>query len=147
MIRPIQPEDAPAVCEIFVRSLGYEDCTTEVVRQRIDELGTDERSISLVWVDEATAQVRGFIHALRYDTLHNLGGWDVISLAVAPDAQGQGIGQALLRATEDEAVRRGGAFIRLNSSLKRTQAHAFYEHLGYTSLKTQKHFIKRIGEH
>ena len=145
MIREARVGDAEALRDIFVASLGYEGTQFEVVRQRIGQLAGDERCISLVWEDPDAGEVLGFIHALRYDTLHTEGGWDVISLAVAPAAQGKGIGQALLVACEAEAARRGGQFIRLNSSVQRTKAHAFYEHLGYTCSKTQKHFTKRIG--
>ena len=53
-------------------------------------LAGSEHCISLVWQDDQTGQVCGFIHALRYDTLHNEGGWDVVSLAVAPELQGRG---------------------------------------------------------
>lgn len=144
MIREMRLEDAPAVCDIFVVSLGYEDCMVDVVCGQIERLAADPSHIALVWADEETGKVQGFIHAERYDTLHNVGGWNVIALAVAPDAQGRGIGRALLSACEAKAKARGGTFVRLNSSLKRTGAHRFYEQVGYESNKTQKHFIKRL---
>ena len=144
LIRVMCAGDAPAVCSIFVTSLGYDDCTTDVVGRQIERLAADPQHIALVWTDEETGKVQGFIHAERYDTLHNVGGWNVIALAVALDAQGRGIGRALLSACEAKAKARGGTFVRLNSSIKRTGAHRFYEQVGYESNKTQKHFIKRL---
>ena len=145
MIRTPKPQDARALWEIFTESLGYA-CTQEVVRRRIVALSESEHCISLVWQDDQTGQVGGFIHALRYDTLHNEGGWDVVSLAVAPKLQGQGVGRQLLAAVEERVRADGGTFVRLNSRVERTDAHGFYEHLGYTCDKLQKRFIKQLGD-
>ena len=142
MIRPVEPRDAAPLHEIFTSSLGY-TCTPEVIRERIEELHGDPRFVSLVWEDE-NRSVHGFIHAMRYDTLHSLGGWDVISLAVTPSEQGKGIGHQLLKACEQEVLRRGGTYVRLNSRVERTEAHGFYEHMGYTCDKLQKRFIRHL---
>ena len=48
----------------------------------------------------------------------------------------------MLQGLEEEAKRRGYAFIRLNSAEYRTEAHAFYEHVGYSCDKLQKRFYK-----
>ena len=144
MIRNASREDAQAIHAILVASLRYESCELDVVRQRIGELSGDDRCISLVWVDDATGEVEGFIHALRYDTLHSEGGWDVVTLGVSPRSQGRGIGRALLARLEDIARDRGGRFVRLNSSMSRTAAHQFYEHIGYTCDKVQKHFVRKL---
>ena len=145
MIRTPTPQDAPALWGIFTESLGYA-CTEDVIRKQIDALGGNEHCISLVWQDDETGRVGGFIHALRYDTLHNVGGWDVVSLAVAPDLQGRGIGRQLLAALEARVRAGTGTFVRLNSRVERTDAHGFYEHLGYTCDKLQKRFIKQLGD-
>jgi len=144
MIRRMNGADADAVWEIFVTSLGY-SCTADVVRRRIADLEQDAHHVMLVWEDEATGSVDGFIHAERYETLHDEGGWNVIALAVMPRAQGNGIGRALLAAVEGLARDGGGAFVRLNSRVERVQAHGFYEHLGYDCDKVQKRFIKRFA--
>ena len=143
MIRAMRTEDSPAVYQVLVESLGY-TCDPAVVRERIEELAASAHCISLVWQDEETASVTGFIHALRYDTLHDEGGWDVITLGVLPAWQGKGIGKELLAAVEAQVKPRGGSFVRLSSRVERTKAHGFYEHLGYDNPKTQKYFVKRF---
>jgi len=35
--------------------------------------------------------------------------------------------------------------VRLSSNVKRVEAHGFYERAGYTNLKTQYAFAKRVG--
>ncbi len=143
MIRRMEVTDAPAVWQIITRSLGY-DCSLETVERRIGTLAPDTHYLSLVWVNEGSQKVEGFLHACRYETLHRPGGWDVISLAVLPEAQGSGVGTELLAHFEDEARRLGGTYVRLNSRVERTSAHAFYEHRGYLCDKTQKRFIKQF---
>lgn len=144
MIRFASVDDAQAIQQIVVDSLRYEYCTVDVVRRRIAELSGDDRCVSLVWADDKTGEVQGFIHALRFDTLHSEGGWDVVTLAVSPESQGQGIGRALLVRLEDEVREHGGRFVRLNSNVTRTEAHQFYEHVGYTCDKVQKHFVREL---
>ena len=38
----------------------------------------------------------------------------------------------------------GAAGVRLNSGAGRTEAHAFYRHIGYTSEKQQLRFLKEF---
>lgn len=143
MIRRMEVTDASAVWQIISRSLGY-DCSLETVEQRIGTLAADTHYLSLVWLNDSNQKVEGFLHACRYETLHRPGGWDVISLAVLPEAQGSGVGTELLTHFEDEARRLGGTYVRLNSRVERTATHAFYEHRGYLCDKTQKRFIKQF---
>jgi ribosomal protein S18 acetylase RimI-like enzyme len=52
-------------------------------------------------------------------------------LAVAPEAQGRGVGEALTRACIDRAVAAGRAQILLHSTDWMTTAHRIYERLGF----------------
>ena len=78
-------------------------------------------------------------------TTYGGSGWNVVALAVAPEARRQGVGKSLLAALEDRAANEGHTFVRLNCNTARTDAHIFYERMGYTCDKTQKRFIKTIG--
>ena len=144
MMRNMSVGDAPAVWDITVRSLGY-DCEQDVVARQIAKIAADPHYVCLVWTDDTTGEVVAFLQAAAYETLHNEGGWDVINLAVAPERQGEGIGRALLGGFEAQVAAAGGRFVRLNSRLQRTGAHAFYERVGYQSKKVQKHFIKQLS--
>lgn len=141
MIRKMKTEDAAAVREICERSLGY-SAETAQIEKMIARLSDDDHYFLTVFVDEKSSTVQGFLQAQRYDILYSGSGWNVISLAVAPDVQGRGIGKALMQALETHAAERGDAFVRLNSRSERSGAHAFYAHLGYDCDKTQKRFIK-----
>jgi GNAT superfamily N-acetyltransferase len=52
-------------------------------------------------------------------------------LAVVPEAQGQGVGEALARACIDRALSRGRAQIVLHSTHWMTAAHRLYQRLGF----------------
>lgn len=52
-------------------------------------------------------------------------------LAVAPEAQGRGVGAALVRACVDDARRRGRDAVVLSSDVLMTTAHRMYDRLGF----------------
>ena len=143
MIRTIQQGDAPAIKEICERALGH-PASEELLMRRIRELSEDPHYYISVYEDD-DQKVKGFLHAEKYDLLYGGNGWNIIALAVLPDSQGQGIGKRLLFSLEEYSKHCNGDFIRLNTRIERTDAHLFYEHLGYTCDKVQKRFIKKTG--
>lgn len=145
MIRKIQKEDAGAIKEICETALGHK-AETDLIKQKIDELPLDSSYYIAVYVDETDHTVKGFIQAEKYNLLYGESGWNIIALAVMPKSQHRGHGKQLLISLERHAQENGDAFIRLNSRIERTDAHAFYEHMGYVCNKTQKYFIKIIDK-
>ena len=55
------------------------------------------------------------------------------SVRVAPALRGQGLGQALFTWVIAEARRRGCALVQLTTDKSRTDAHHFYERLGFVA--------------
>lgn len=55
------------------------------------------------------------------------------AVRVRADQRGAGLGQRLIRWAIDEARRRGCAMVQLTTDASRTDAHRFYERLGFTS--------------
>lgn len=79
--------------------------------------------------------------------------WLVENIAVAPAAQGKGIGRRLMSLTEAEARAAGFARIRLVTNVVMTENQAFYARLGYREIgrrarlgTTIVDFEKRLGE-
>ena len=130
MLRDLQETDVNAICEINQEALGYSFSPEETASQ-LARLSQDSHHFLL-----------GYVHAEVYESLYSKAGFNILGLAVLPQAQGQGIGKSLLNGLEEEAKRRGYEFIRLNSANHRLEAHAFYEKVGYTCDKVQKRFIR-----
>lgn len=143
MLRSLQASDVEAIRTINQVSLGYSFSAEDTARQ-LEKLGQDAHHYLLGFEDKESQQLVGYVHAEVYESLYSYAGFNVLGLAVLPDSQGRGIGQSLMKALEKEAQKRGYGFIRLNSASHRTEAHAFYERIGYDGDKLQKRFIKHL---
>ena len=143
MIRNVRSEDAQALVRICKTALKHEtDSIT--IKQRIQELSLNDSYYIAVYEDDNDHRVLGFIQAERYNLLYAGNGWNIIALAVDPDAQRQGVGKKLLTALEEKASSEKYTFIRLNCNVVRKEAHAFYQSMEYICDKTQKRFFKEI---
>ena len=58
---------------------------------------------------------------------------EIEAVRVRADLRGQGIGAALFAWVVDEARRRGCGLVQLTTDRRRTDAHRFYERLGFTA--------------
>ena len=142
MFREINTADSQEVAEICNAALGY-DVDVENVKKQIAKLTNDKNQhIIIGYEDENTGKIIGFVHAQMYESFYSDLGLNILGLAVNPDFQGRGIGRKLMNELENYAVDYNISFIRLNSAMKREEAHKFYEHIGYTCDKVQKRFIK-----
>lgn len=143
MLRDLKTRDVAAICEINKETLGYSFSLEETASQ-LAKLSQDSHHYLLGFEDSTSHDLVGYVHAEVYESLYSKAGFNILALAVSPQAQGQGIGKSLLQGLEEEAKRRDYGFIRLNSADHRLGAHAFYEKVGYTCDKMQKRFIKLI---
>ena len=140
IIRKIELKDAGGLCKICSEEMGYE-CDPALVKSKIEKLDSKREA---VFVAEEESQLLGFIHVERYEVLYFESMANILGLAVKKDFQKQGLGKALLLAAENWAQENGIHLMRLNSGINRTDAHGFYEHLGYVSEKEQKRFVKNL---
>ena len=145
MIRKIKIEDAESVQRLCNISLGY-SVSVEIVMRQIQKLSEDvNHHYIYVYEDEELQKVVGFVHAEVYESLYSYAGLNILGLAVLPEFQGKGIGKELMHYLEVNAKNDSVSFVRLNSADYRVEAHKFYESIGYVCDKTQKRFMKRLG--
>ena len=131
MIRKIKKEDAQSIREICDISLRY-TVSTELVENQITKLSADKKHhVIYVYEDEDLHKVVGFVHAEMYESLYSDCGLNILGLAVLPEFQGRGIGKKLMNHLEMDSRQKLLKFIRLNSAEARTEAHKFYENIGY----------------
>ena len=144
MLRNITIFDAQEIQSISNFELGY-DVNLDIVKRQIKKLTDDSlHHIIIGFENEQTRKIIGFVHAELYESLHMDTGLNILGLAVDSNFQGQGIGKKLMSAIEDYALKNNISYIRLNSNVRRIDAHKFYESIGYVCDKTQKRLIKKL---
>lgn len=144
MLRNITISDANEIQKISNFELGY-DVDLDIVKKQIEKLTNDNKHIIIIgFENEQTRKIVGFVHTELYESLYMDTGLNILGLAVDSNFQGQGIGKKLMSAIEDYALKNNISFIRLNSNVRRVEAHKFYESIGYICDKTQKRLIKKL---
>ena len=85
-------------------------------------------------VADANGEVIGTLHLMFLPSLSYQGGMraQVESVRVAKQLRGQGIGADMMKWTIERARQRGCHMMQLTSHKSRTDAHRFYEKLGFT---------------
>ena len=144
MLRNITIFDAQEIQSISNFELGY-DVNLDIVKKQIRRLTNDNKHhIIIGFENEQTRKIIGFVHAELYESLYMDTGLNILGLAVDSNFQGQGIGKKLMSSIEDYALKNNISYIRLNSNVRRIDAHKFYESIGYVCDKTQKRLIKKL---
>lgn len=135
-IRDARQEDAPALAAL-VTELGY-PVAGDTIAGRMAALHAAGETV-LVAARGATPVGLLTVHVTP--VLHRptpVG--RLTMLVVAERERGNGVGRALVAAAERILAARGCALVEVTSNRRRTDAHAFYERLGYdvTSLRFGK---------
>lgn len=140
VIREAVMQDADGIAEICTNSLGY-PCRSELVAKRLRDLDTEKQKVFVAVEDNSVA---GFVHAELFQALYYEDLLNILGLAVRKSSRRKGCGTRLMEAAELWATEMNCTAVRLNSSSCRTEAHRFYEKLGYKNTKSQKRFIKAL---
>lgn len=136
-IRIALEDDLPAIVEILASDTvgGHGDTTDPKVTS--DYQAAFARISDSSWEDLYVAtrdgRVVGTFQTLVTTTLSGRGSSAMIVEAVHthPDVRGQGIGAEMIGFAIETAREQGLAQVQLTSNAKRTDAHRFYERLGF----------------
>lgn len=143
MIRPIGPNDYAEISAIWRDVLGVPYVTAEWAASFYEDVKDDANYET--YVAETNGCVVGLVTTVVTKSIEfpKNGYTKVNGLAVLPEYQGRGIGRRLLETIEARAAERGAGHIVLASGMQRTEAHKFYECVGYK--KTSFWFRKNLG--
>ena len=136
-IRRASADDVLAIRRLL-EELGY---PTDVasLRERLDALLDADDCVVFVSDD-----VTGVVGAQILRTLAEpANAVLIIALVVSGESRGRGVGRALVAAVEEFAVRNGCNRLLVTSGLHRSDAHAFYETIGFE--RTGVRFVKPIS--
>lgn len=141
-VRQMRVEDALGVATLTTQ-LGYPS-TEDEIRRRYDLL-KDRWDARVFVAHHAGNRVAGWIHVQATYLMECDARAEIWGLVVAEAARGTGVGRRLVEAAEEWALMRGLTVMTVRSNSLRTDAHGFYEHLGYNVIKTQNAFRKNLA--
>jgi GNAT superfamily N-acetyltransferase len=139
-IRAARMSDAEDIANLTAQ-LGYE-VDLPLVMERLSHilLRSDQQFI----VAEIDGRLGGWVHGVISEYVESGRFVTVGGLVVDRHHRMRGIGRRLMEQVEEWAKLQECLIVRLSSSSMRTNAHRFYEALGYTKIKTQYSFVKSL---
>lgn len=130
IIREVQPIDYPNVLDLWNNEIGNHLVTAENIAITYEQMSKNDNYKTFVALSDDI--VVGYITTVQVLAAGFPVGYIKINgLAVKQEFQNRGIGTKLVKHVEQIAYEKGISNIGLASGFKRTDAHAFYEHLGY----------------
>jgi GNAT superfamily N-acetyltransferase len=140
-IRPMAEKDLPIVQELLSQ-LGYPLDGEEVRRRYAAVAGSGDNALV---VAEQTGHVIALCHMYARPALDKPPEAIVQALVVDRASRAHGVGKVMMTAAEAWARDRGFMSVALASSVARTDAHAFYEAIGYQRAATSHLFRKALS--
>ena len=136
LIRTAEASDAQALARL-IGQLGYA-VTGEEVSERLQAMHTEGRVVLLAELEGA---VVGCLSTSVMRVLHRPAPVGRISMMVVDEKlRSRGIGAVLVAAAEQALAAQGSYMVEVTSHVRRTEAHRFYERIGYqrTSVRLAK---------
>ena len=141
LIRPMTTADLDDVTRLCDQ-LGYPSTPAQIAHRF--GLLLESTGNALFVAEDEDERVVGWIHVvgrvyLDSDPFAQMGG-----IVVDDRSRGRGVGASLMAAAERWAAERGYDEVRLWTNVRRDDAHAFYERLGYAHSKTSRVYRKAL---
>jgi GNAT superfamily N-acetyltransferase len=138
-VRAARADDAEAMSRLCAQ-LGYPAATGEMP-QRLERLQQDPNARALVAdADDGSGPIGLATVHVRHTINHEAPIAQLTLLVVDEMQRSRGVGRALVSAAEEWAHARGCHRIVVTTALQRSDAHAFYERIGY------RHTGRRYGK-
>lgn len=139
-IRPMLVEDAEVVM-FLSQQLGYAVSVIETITNIKQALKTPDH---LLLVATYNAKVIGWIHAFKAIYIESQPFIEIGGLVVDENYRGKGVGKALINEVKNWCLQKEVYSLRLRTNSKRTEAHQFYQHLGFLEIKQQKVYQMKL---
>jgi len=139
-IREMTANDATVV-NALSKQLGY-PLSIEQTLQNINAVL--ESKDHTAFVAEYENKIVGWIGASQAIMIEVMPYCEINGLVINQDHRGMGIGKLLIDKVKQWARGKNNSKIGLRCNVKRTEAHLFYQHLGFTEIKQQKNFVISI---
>ena len=141
IIREIESDDYLSVASVWRAVFGPLTITDEAFVEICEKMKNDSRY--RIYIAKKDDNIIGFVSTVESLAINLLNGYiKVNALAVLPEFRHCGVGKMLMERVERLAVERNISLIGITSGFQRTDAHEFYEHIGYQ--KTSFWLSKRV---
>lgn len=140
-VRKAMPTDSEAIYKLALQ-LGYFP-NIELVQINIEKM-LEHQDYELVVAVNESKKVIGWMSLNVRLRIEDVPFLQIAALVTDETVRGKGTGRLLMSYAAEIAVSRGLSFIGLHSSKHRTEAHAFYDHIGYHNAKESFFFKKEI---
>ena len=146
-LRPAALEDAPALARLSGQ-LGYPSSFEQVTRRLSQMLEQPGQAVLVAELPQPgeSGRVVGWVHGFVQRTVESDATIEIGGLVVDEYQRGLGIGRLLMDEVERWARGAGCGTITVRSNVIRDRAHAFYQRLGFSAVKSQRVFRKAIAE-
>jgi len=139
-IRTAQPEDASELARLLT-ALGHASTEEEVLTRWRPWQAAGGMAIVVEGADGGLIGAATLHQSIVLHRPTPIG--RISALIVDPRHQGKGLGRALVEKGERILREAGCGLIEITSNMRRTEAHAFYAHLGYEL--TSSRFVKTVN--
>jgi GNAT superfamily N-acetyltransferase len=140
IVREMDVKDAEAV-NALSKQLGYPLSVGQTLQNIREVLQSKDHT---AFVAEYENKIMGWIGAAQAIMIEVMPHCEINGLVIDEHHRGIGIGKLLIDKVKHWAKEKGNNKIGLHCNVKRTEAHLFYQHLGFTELKQQKNFVINI---
>lgn len=145
MIRDATPADAPAIAAIWNPAIRDTAVTFNSAEKSISDIATmitDRQAADHGFlVAETSGRIAGFATYAQFRGGVGYARTMEHTILLSPDAQGTGLGRALLTAIEDHARAGGAISLFAGVSAENPAGRAFHARLGYTEVA----ILQRVG--
>jgi GNAT superfamily N-acetyltransferase len=141
VIRLVSAEDAARIA-VLCQQLGY-PASPEQVQQRLHRIQQNEDHVLYV-AERSDGHVIGWVHVYVRQLVVTDRHAEIGGLVVGEGYHRQGVGRLLMEQVERWAREKGCGAVYVRSNVIRDDAHAFYEGIGYSNVKTSKVFCKDL---
>jgi GNAT superfamily N-acetyltransferase len=140
IIRQMTTTDAKEVNRLSAQ-LGYQLSIEQTLQNIHAVLQSKDHT---AFVAEHENEIVGWIGASQNIMIEVMPYCEINGLVVDKDHFGMGVGKLLIDKVKQWAKEKNNSKVGLRCNVKRTEAHLFYEHLGFTALKLQTNFVINI---
>lgn len=140
-VRNVRERDCAYLADLCGQ-LGYPAAVGEVKTRIRDILIREHHRIFVAETSEE--EIIGWVHIHLYQLLESGVVAEIGGLVVNEEYRGNGVGRELMRCAEEWARGKGCDTVSLRSNVVRRGAHAFYESIGYTKVKEQYTYKKKL---